>query len=204
MTCTIEHGNLLLTVTKVTIDRGNPLYSVTPVMSWKTDLLGADHRIHDNWVAYFRTWSRRSWPQSYGRAQTCRNQSSVWSSRKLLHVTLKVETKNLRSDIFAQVNLISAAPTLQNLRISLRMRQSGKSKVPAKQRGSRPKISKKMKEKHKAALILPSEIGACLHQLLNLRNENLLSTPARRCIWSAKWTWMMLKWILWRNRVVLR
>ena len=26
------------------------------------------------------------------------------------------------------------------------------------------------------------KIGACLHQLLNLRNENLLSTPARRCI----------------------
>ena len=25
------------------------------------------------------------------------------------------------------------------------------------------------------------KIGACLHQLLNLRNENLLSTPARRC-----------------------
>ena len=25
------------------------------------------------------------------------------------------------------------------------------------------------------------KIGACLHQLLNLRNENLLSTPERRC-----------------------
>ena len=42
--------------------------------------------------------------------------------------------------IFAQVNLISAAPTLQNLRIGLRRRQSGKSKVPAKQRGSWPKM----------------------------------------------------------------
>ena len=41
---------------------------------------------------------------------------------------------------FAQVNLISAAPTLQNLRIGLRSRQSGKSKVPAKQRGSWPKV----------------------------------------------------------------
>ena len=40
--------------------------------------------------------------------------------KKLLHVTLKFETKILRSDIFAQVNLISAAPTLQNLRIGLR------------------------------------------------------------------------------------
>ena len=58
------------------------------------------------------------------------------NSRGLLHVILEFETKILRSEIFAQVNLISAAPTLQNLRIGLRRRQSGKSKVPAKQRGS--------------------------------------------------------------------
>ena len=42
--------------------------------------------------------------------------------------------------LFVQVNLISAAPTLQNLRTGLRRRQSGKSKVPAKQRGSWPKV----------------------------------------------------------------
>ena len=30
------------------------------------------------------------------------------------------------------------------------------------------------------------KIGACLHQLLNLRKENLLSTPERGCTWSAK------------------
>ena len=56
--------------------------------------------------------------------------STCKKSRRLFHVTLKFETKILRSDIFAQVNLISAAPTLQNLRIGLRRRQSGKSKVP--------------------------------------------------------------------------
>ena len=61
-------------------------------------------------------------------------------SRRLLRVTLKFETKILRSYIFAQVNLISAAPTLQNLRIGLQRRQSGKSKVPAKQRKSWPKM----------------------------------------------------------------
>ena len=38
---------------------------------------------------------------------------------RLLHVIPKFETKILRSDIFAQVNLISVAPTLQNLRIDL-------------------------------------------------------------------------------------
>ena len=60
--------------------------------------------------------------------------------QKPIHVTLKFETKILRSDFIAQVNLISAAPTLQNLRIGLRKRQSGKSKVLAKQRGSWPKV----------------------------------------------------------------
>ena len=52
----------------------------------------------------------------------------------------KFVTKILRSHIFAQGNLISVAPALQNLRIGLKRRQSGKSKVPAKQRGSWPKV----------------------------------------------------------------
>ena len=50
------------------------------------------------------------------------------------------DQKSPRSVTFVQVHLISAAPTLQNLRIGLRRRQSGKSKVPAKQRGSWPKM----------------------------------------------------------------
>ena len=64
------------------------------------------------------------------------------------------------------VNLISAAPTLQILRIGLRRRQSGKSKVPAKQRGSWTKeyeTWRSKKEQHSSHL---RKIGACLHQLL--------------------------------------
>ena len=41
---------------------------------------------------------------------------------------------------FVQVHLMSVAPTLQNLRIVHKKRQIGKSKVPAKQRGSWPKM----------------------------------------------------------------
>ena len=59
-----------------TIERENPLFAVTHVTS-ATDLLCATHQIHDNWVASFRIWSRRSFHQFYGRAQTCRNQSNV-------------------------------------------------------------------------------------------------------------------------------
>ena len=39
-------------------------------------------------------------------------------------------------------------------------------------------VLKLMKEQHSSHL---RKIGACLHQLLNLRNENLLSTPERQC-----------------------
>ena len=56
---------------------GNPLFAATHVTRKATDLLCAVHRVHDNWVASFRTWSRRSCHQFYGRAQTCRNQSNV-------------------------------------------------------------------------------------------------------------------------------
>ena len=61
-------------------------------------------------------------------------------TKKLLYVTLTFETKIPRSVTFVQVNLISVAPTLQNLRTGLRRRQSGMSKVPAKQRGGWPKV----------------------------------------------------------------
>ena len=66
---------------------------------------------------------------------------------------------------FVQVNLISVAPTLQNLRIGLRRRQSGKSKVPAKQRGSWPKMCLNLRSKKEQHSSHPSEIGACLHHL---------------------------------------
>ena len=82
VSCMIEHGNLLSAMTHVTT---------------ATDLLCATHQIHDTWVASFRTWSLQNCRQSYGRTQTCRNQSNMWNSRKLLHVTLKFETKILRS-----------------------------------------------------------------------------------------------------------
>ena len=119
----------------VTIERWNPWKEV--MRNWDKIHLNVSFLMHDNWVAYFRTWSRRS--LFSGRAPTCRDQSNVWSSRRLLHVTPKFETKIPRSVTFVQVNLMSVAPTLRNLRIVHKKRQSGKSKVPAKQRGSWPK-----------------------------------------------------------------
>ena len=75
-------------------------------------------------------------PEGHRHAES---QSNGRSSRRLLHVIPKFETKILRSVTFVQVNLMSVAPTLRNLRIVHKKRQRGKSKVPAKQRGSWPK-----------------------------------------------------------------
>ena len=75
-----------------------------------------------------------------------------------MHVTRTFETEILRSDLFAQVKLISVAPTLQDLRVCRRRRNGGKSKLPAKQRGSWPKVFWKLEEK-----------CACLRQ--NLKPE---------------------------------
>ena len=145
----------------VTIDRGNLGRGV--LRNWDKIHLNVNFLMHGNWVVNFKTRSRRS--LFSGRARTCRNQSNVWNSRRLLRVTPKFETKILRSDTFSQVNLMSAAPTPQNLRIGLKKRQSSKSKVPAKQRGIWPKKcwnEWSMKEQHSSHL---RKIGACLHQI---------------------------------------
>ena len=57
-------------------------------------ILCAVHRIHDNWVAYFRTWSRRSLHRFCGRTQTYGNQSDVFNSPKPCYATPTFETKN--------------------------------------------------------------------------------------------------------------
>ena len=77
---------------------------------------------------------------------------------------LTVETIILRSDTFAQENLISVAPTVQNLGIGLRMRQSGKSKVPVEAAWRLAKSILKLEE-NKAAFLSPSEkqVLACIN-----------------------------------------
>ena len=99
------------------------------------------------------------WPCKDFLKGTCTNSfCEKWHPPECLS---KFETKILRSDWFAQVNLISVAPMLQNLRIGLRRRQSGKSKVPAKQRGGWPKLVLKLKEQERATFFSPSE-NRCL------------------------------------------
>ena len=76
----------------------------------------------------------------------------------------KIRDQNPSLGYICPGELMSVAPMLQNLRIVHKKRQSGKSKVPAKQRGSWPKMclnSRSTKEQHSSRL---RKIGACLHQ----------------------------------------
>ena len=80
----------------VTIDRGNLGREV--IRNWDKIHLNVNLLMHGNWVAYFRTWRRRS--LFSGSAQASRDQSNVWSSQMLLHVIPKIETKIPRSVTF--------------------------------------------------------------------------------------------------------
>ena len=174
------------------IERWDPLYTIT-------------HQIHDNLVAYPRIWSRRSLHRFYGRAQTYRNRSDVSNSRKPLHVTLTFKTKILRLEWFAQVDLMSVTPML-----APKFEDRSQEETEWQEQGAREaawKLAKsvlKFKEKTKQHSSHLRKTGACLHKILDLRNENLLLTPAHWCIWSANRTWILLKWVPWRSRVVLR
>ena len=79
------------------------------------------------------------------------------------HTKIRYQNPSL-GFFFAQVNLMSAAPTLQNLRIGLRRRQNGKSKVPAKQRGSWPKTCSKIKGEKQSNILLTfgKKVPACI------------------------------------------
>ena len=60
-----------------------------------------------------------------------------------------------------------------------------------------------LKEHQRAIFFSPSENG-CLPAPSSLKFEEREFVSARRCIWSAKRTWILLKWTPWRSRVVVR
>ena len=112
-------------------------------------------KVHDNWAAYFRMWSRRSLHRFCGRRQTYGKQSDVFNSLKPSYVMLTCETKIHRLEWFAQVILISVTTMLQNLRIGLRKRQEGESACAAAWRLVKSVL--RLKEKNKASFFSPSE-----------------------------------------------
>ena len=133
------------------IERRDPLYTIT-------------HQVQDNWVAYFRKWSRQSLYRFYGRAQTYGNRSD--NSRKPLHVKQTFETKIHRSESLAQVNLISAAPNAPKFedrsQEETEWQEQGPREAAWKLAESVLKIKRSETEQHCSHF---RKVGACLHQL---------------------------------------
>ena len=168
------------------------------------DLLMLTHQIHDNWVAYSRIWSRRS------LHRFLRKSSDIRKPIRCVKFTKAVVRHADIRDQNPSLGMICPGEPHQRNPNAPKFEDRSQEETEWQERCAREaawRLAKsilKLKEKIKQHSAHLRKIGACLHQLLNLRNENLLSTPARQCIWSAKRTWVMLKWILWRSRVVLR
>ena len=105
-----------------------------------------------------------------------------------IHGSHCTSRKQSRPKSFARNDLprwtSSAQPQRSEIWGSVSGRESGKSKVPVKQRGGWQKCSQFKGDKQSSILSHLRKIGACQHHVLNLRNENVLSIPARRCTWS--------------------
>ena len=77
--------------TDITIDQGNLIRGV--IKSWDKIHRNVSYLMHDNWVAYFKIWSRRNLHRYCGGAQKYGNQSDVFDSLKPSYVMLTFETK---------------------------------------------------------------------------------------------------------------
>ena len=167
----------------------NPLFSVSHVTRKATDLLCAVHQVHDNWFASLRTWSRRSCRQSFGRAQTCRNQRVKFTKAVVRHADIRDQIPSLGYICPREPHERSPnAPKSEDRSLEETEWQEQGAREAAWKLAKSVLKSKDIKEQHFSHF---RKIGAC-------------PTPERRCIWSAKRTWVMLKWILWRNRALLR
>ena len=131
------YGNLLSTMLKVTIDQGDVVRNVITSCNEPTGRRSSNAR---QLGCVFQDMTP---PKSILRKSSDMQrpiQRVKFTKAIARHTKIRDQNPSL-GFIFAQVNFISVTPMLQNLRIGLRKRQSGKSKVPVKQRGGWPKAS---------------------------------------------------------------
>ena len=127
------------------------------VMSWNTDLLSADHWVHDNWVGSFRTWSRRNCHQSYGRAQT------YWSRSRCVKFAKAIAHHTKIRDPNPSLGLICPGEPHQRSPNAPKIEDRSQEETEWQEQGAREaawKLAKsvlKLKEKNKATFFSPSE-----------------------------------------------
>ena len=124
-------------------------------------------KLHDNWVAYFKIWSRRSLHLSCGRAQTYWCQSDVFNSLKPWYVMLTFETLGM---IFPG-DPHQRNPNAPNFEDRSQEETEWQERCAREAAWSLAKNIKKWRRKIKQHSSHFRKIG---HQLLNLRKENLL------------------------------
>ena len=179
--------------TNVTIDRGNLGRGV--IRNWDKIHLNVNHLLPGNWVAYFQDMTP---PKSI--LQKCTDMPKPIQRVKFTKAIArhtKIRYQNPSFGYICPGEPHQRSPNAPKF-------ESGKSKGAREAAWKLAKRVLKLTEHERATFSHLRKTGACLYQLFNLRNENLLSIPERPCTWSAKRTWVVLKWILWRNRAVLR
>ena len=156
------------------------------------DPLCATHQIHDNWVADSRTWSRRSLHRLQRKSSDMRKPIRRVNSRKPLHFTVYIREMICPGDPYQRS---PNAPQFEDRsQEETEWEEQGVREAAWKLAKSFLKIVGLHRDVNDARRACanrslktnkPSshlrKIGACLHQLLNLRNKNLLWTPERRC-----------------------
>ena len=107
-------------------------------------------KIHDSWVAYFRTLSCRNLHAFFRKSAKSWDQFDVCNSQKRRCVSQTSEKAKVhRSEWLKSKILISAVRTPQNLRIGLRKRLRDKSDVPAETGGDWPEVSRSSRKRTK-------------------------------------------------------
>ena len=140
------------------------------------------HQVHDNWVAYSRIWSRRS------LLSILRKSSNIRKPIRCVKFTKAVVRHADIRDQNPVLGMICPGDPHRRNSNAPKFEDRSQEETEWQERCAReaawrlaesiPKLKEKIKQ-HSSHL---RKTGACLrHQILNLRNENLLSPPERRC-----------------------
>ena len=186
--------------TNFTTDRKNLIRGV--IRSWDKSHINADHLVHGNWVAYFKTWRRRS---LFSRsAQTCGNQSNVLNSQRPLPVTLKIRDQN------PSLGYICPGEPHERSSNAPKFEDQSQEETEWQEQGAREaawKLAKNLlqfKEHGRATFLSPSENRCLPASILKLEERKFVVDSGASMHMISEKDLSDAKWILWRNRVVLR
>ena len=139
-------------------------------------------KLHDNRVAYFRIWSRRSLHRFWRKSSDIRKpiRCVIFTRAVVRHVDIRDQNPSL--------GMICPGDPHQRNPNAPKFEDRSQEETEWPKRCAREaawRLAKsilKLKEKNKQHSSHLRTIGACLHKILKQRKENLLWTPERRCI----------------------